>query len=65
MLSLQNRSQVQKKFVQIADLIVEAAFEDMEVKKQTFKELTGDRKDRLYLCYKYIFTFYHRNRCRN
>ena len=36
------------------DLIVEAAFEDMGVKKTTFQEL--------YLCFKYIQPFHHRDR---
>ena len=42
------------------DLIVEAAFEDMGVKKTTFQEL--DRKTRVYLCFKYIKPFHHRDR---
>ena len=29
------------------------------------QRVTGYRKERLYLRYKYIFPFYHRNRCRN
>ena len=46
------------------DLIVEAAIENMEIKKQTFKELQDICKKRCYLCYKYIFIINHRNWCR-
>ena len=39
------------------DLIVEAALEDIQ-------RTSGYRKERLYVCYKHIFPFYHRDRCR-
>ena len=40
------------------DLVVEAALENMEIKKQTFKELQGG----LHVRYQYIFPVHHRNR---
>ena len=46
------------------DLIVEAAFEDMGVKKTTFAGIRQDRKTRVYLRFQYIKPFYHRDRKR-
>ncbi len=43
------------------DLIVEAAFENMEVKKTTFAELDKICKPECVFRFKYIITFYHRN----
>ena len=43
------------------DLIVEAAFENMEVKKTTFAELRQDLQARVCIRFKHIITFYHRD----
>ena len=47
------------------DLIVEAAIENMEIKKQTFKELQDICKSRLHLRNQHLFPVYHRDRCRS
>ena len=44
------------------DLIVEAAFEDMGVKKTTFQELDKIAKPECIFCFKYIKPFHHRDR---
>ena len=46
------------------DLVVEAALENMEIKKQTFKELQDDLQAGLHLRNQHVFPFHHGNRSR-
>ena len=47
------------------DLVVEAAIEDMEIKKQTFRELAAICKPECIYRNKYVFPVHHGNRRRN